>query len=237
MRRHPWPVAASVVAVALLSVGLFVTDRQRRISESRFQQLRQLSGQVFALDAAPQLRAGHDGGERSAGGVVAPVSRGPSAATGIGPQSGLRSRRRLLEYGAGLGRADRTDAGRFDEAEASLRAADALVETMLAARPRDLRALVLSVDIRHDRMIVADSVRRVADAIVHATGAAVRIEDVLSARSRHAPSSVRPSSRATRTSRSRTSTCAATMRPSGLPAACRTESVDGRGPAAFSARR
>ena len=179
MRRHPWPVAASIVTVALLAVGLFVTDRQRRISESRFQQLRQLSGQVFALDA----RLNYVPGTTEAREVLVASSlqylEGLSAAARSDLDLAYEVADGYLSMARIQGVPTGPTLGHFDQAEASLRTADALVETLLAARPRDLRALVLSVDIRHDRMIVADSVRRDADAIVHATGAAARIEDVL----------------------------------------------------------
>lgn len=179
MRRHPWPVAASIVIVALLSAGLFVTDRQRRISESRFQQLRQLSGEVFSLDA----RLNYVPGTTQAREVLVAASlqylEGLSAAARSDLDLAYEVADGYLSMARIQGVPTGPTLGHFDQAEASLLKADTLVETLLAARPRDLRALVLSVDIRHDRMIVADSVRRVADAIVHATGAAVRIEDVL----------------------------------------------------------
>jgi tetratricopeptide (TPR) repeat protein len=179
LRRHPWPVAASIVMVALLSLGLFVTDRQRRIAESRFQQLRQLSGQVFALDA----RLNYVPGTTQAREVLVAASlqylEGLSAAARSDLDLAYEVADGYLSMARIQGVPTGPTLGRFDEAEASLLTASSLIETVLASRPRDLRALVLSVEIGHDRMIVADSVRRVADAIVHATGAAVRIEDVL----------------------------------------------------------
>jgi serine/threonine protein kinase len=179
LRRHPWPVAASIVTVALLSAGLVVTDRQRRVSDSRFQQLRQLSGQVFALDA----RLNYVPGTTEAREVLVAASlqylEGLSAAARSDLDLAYEVADGYLSMARIQGVPTGPTLGRFDEAEASLATADILIETLLAARPGDLRALMLSVDVRHDRMIVADSVRRVADAIGHATGAAARIEDVL----------------------------------------------------------
>jgi predicted exporter len=50
VRRYRWPVAAAVVAFTMLSVGLVVVERERRVEERRFDQLRQLAQQVFELD-------------------------------------------------------------------------------------------------------------------------------------------------------------------------------------------
>ena len=58
--------------------------------------------------------------------------------------------------------------GDFAKAEENLRKADELLETMLAARPRDRRALERSAVVAHDRMIVADSEHRNDDALAHA---------------------------------------------------------------------
>ncbi|MGE0360334.1 MAG: protein kinase [Vicinamibacterales bacterium] len=179
LRRHPWPVAAAIVTVALLSVGLFVTDRQRRIADSRFQQLRQLSGQVFALDASLNYVPGTTQAREVLVAASLQYLEGLSAAA----RSDLDLAYEVADGYVSMARIQGVPTGptlgRFDDAEASLLTAHTLIETVLAARPSDLRALVLSVDIRHDRMIVAESVRRVADAIAHATGAAMRIEDVL----------------------------------------------------------
>lgn len=179
LRRHRWPVAVSVVIVALLSAGLYVTDRQRRISDSRFQQLRRLSGQVFSLDA----RLNYVPGTTQAREVLVAASlqylEGLSAAARSDLDLAYEVADGYLSMARIQGVPTGPTLGHFDQAEASLQKAEALVETLLAARPDDLRALVLSAEIRHDRMIVADSVRRVADAIGHATGAAARIEEVL----------------------------------------------------------
>lgn len=179
MRRHPWPVTASILTVGLLSVGLFVTDRQRRISDSRFQQLRQLSGQVFALDA----RLNYVPGTTQAREVLVAASLQYLAGLSAAARSDLDLAYEVADGYLSMARIQGVPTGptlgRFDEAEASLLTAHTLIETVLAARPRDLRALVLSVEVRHDRMIVAESVRRVADAIEHATGVAQRMEEVL----------------------------------------------------------
>ena len=180
VRRHRWPVVAAIAALALLSAGLFVADRQRRIAESRFAQLRHLSEQVFALDAEIRALPG------------ATQAREALVAASLEYLQGLAADARsdldlMIELVGGYLRVARIQGvpvgfslGNFAKAEESLQKADALVEEVLAARPGDPRAIELSATIRHDRMILADSERRDADAIVHAAGAADRIELLLS---------------------------------------------------------
>ena len=77
--------------------------------------------------------------------------------------------------------------GDFVKAEESLKKADALIETVLAARPRDPRALERSAAIAQDRMIVAQSERRDADSIVHARKAIERADALLAAAASRRP--------------------------------------------------
>ena len=180
VRRHRWPVAAAIAALSLLFAGVLVADRQRRIAERRFAQLRHLSEQVFALDAEIRELPG------------ATQAREALVAASLEYLQGLAADARsdldlMTELVDGYLRVARIQGvpigltlGNFAKAEDSLQKADALVEEVLAARPGDPRAVELSAAIRHDRMIVADSERRDADAIVHAAGAADRIELLLS---------------------------------------------------------
>jgi tetratricopeptide (TPR) repeat protein len=69
--------------------------------------------------------------------------------------------------------------GRFQDAEASLQRAEATLAPVLAARPRSTPALLLSAEIAHDRMILADSLRRPNDALSYAGIASDRIERML----------------------------------------------------------
>jgi hypothetical protein len=58
IRRHRVPVAATLLAITALTIGLVVAERQRRIAERRFSDLRHLSQGVFDLDARIQNLAG-----------------------------------------------------------------------------------------------------------------------------------------------------------------------------------
>jgi tetratricopeptide (TPR) repeat protein len=69
--------------------------------------------------------------------------------------------------------------GDFAKAEESLKKADALLEQILAARPRDREALERSAFVAHDRMILAETENREAEALGHARKAVDRCEALL----------------------------------------------------------
>lgn len=176
VRRHRWPVAAALVTFALLSAGLFVANRQRLIAESRFRQLRHLAEQVFALDRSIGNLPGATQARQAL--VAASVEYLEGLARDAGDDLDL-----LQEVSDGYWRAARIQGvptalnlGDFAKAEESLKKADALVETVLASRPRDPRALERAAAIAQDRMILAESERRDPDAVIYARKAIERTD-------------------------------------------------------------
>jgi serine/threonine-protein kinase len=163
----------------MLSTGLFMANRQRLIAERRFQQLRHLSEQVFDLDTRISRLAG------------ATDARQALVATSLEYLEGLAADARgdldlMQQMSDGYWRVARIQGvpvsislGDFVKAEESLKKADDLVETVLQSRPRHLPALERSAMIAHDRMIVAQSERRDADALAHARKAVERAETLL----------------------------------------------------------
>ncbi len=182
VRRHRWPMAAAVAAFAMLIVGLLVVNRQRQIAERRFAQLRQLSQQVFGLDDRIQHLAG------------ATQAREALVAASLEYLAGLARDTRgdlalMQELADGYWRVGRIQGvpiglslGNLAKAEDSLRSADQLLDAVLAARPRDRRALERSAVVAQDRMIVADTERRNDDALAHARKALTQMDAVLSSR-------------------------------------------------------
>lgn len=179
VRRHRWPVAAALVVFGLLSAGLFVVNRERQIAEQRFGQLRHLSDQVFGLDDRIQYLQGATDARQAL--VAASLQYLEGLAADAYGDLDL-----LQEVGNGYWRVARIQGvpiglslGDFAKAEASLRKADANIEAVLAARPRDSRALERSAAIAQDRMIVAQSEGRDSDSLVHARKAAERVDALL----------------------------------------------------------
>jgi serine/threonine protein kinase/tetratricopeptide (TPR) repeat protein len=180
VRRHRWPVAAAIIAFTMLSAGLVIAERQRRVAERRFDQLRHLSQQVFDLDDRIRNLAGATEARQAL--VAASLEYLAGLARDAGGDLDLRQ-----EVADGYWRVARIQGvpigltlGDFAKAEQSLKKGDELVEVILASHPGDRRALERSAVIAHDRMIVADSERRDDDALSHARKAIERMDAFVS---------------------------------------------------------
>ena len=176
VRRYRTLVAAACLTIAGLSLGLYIANRQRQVAEERFQQLHLLSDKVFDLD--DQLR---------------PLSGATAARQELVAMSlqylehlGLSARGDLdlaQEIGAAYLRVARIQGvptnlnlGEFDQAEENLSKADKYIDLVLESRKNSGAALFLSAEIAHDRMILADSQGREADAAAHSARAVERLD-------------------------------------------------------------
>ena len=181
IRRHRWPVAAAIGAFIVLAAATFVANRQRVIAERRFNQLQQLSEQVFALDERIQHLAGATEARQALVGASLQYLEG-LARDARGDLDLLQHLSDGYWQVAGIqGVPTGLTLGNFAEAEKSLEKAEALVTRILASRPRDPRALERGAMIAHDRMIVADTQGRKEEALAYARTAVARIEGVLAA--------------------------------------------------------
>jgi tRNA A-37 threonylcarbamoyl transferase component Bud32/tetratricopeptide (TPR) repeat protein len=175
-RRYWLPVAAMALMILGLSAGLFVANRERVIAQRRFSQLRQLSSRVMDLD----------GQIRNLPGSLEARHRLVSASLeyleGLRPEAprDLDLAQELADAYFRVARVQgvptELNLGQFVQAEESLKKADALIETILASRPRSGRALHRSASIAQDRMILAQSERRQTEALAHARKAVERAE-------------------------------------------------------------
>jgi serine/threonine-protein kinase len=178
VRRNRLSSAAVVLTVAGLSLGLYVANHERVIAEQRFRQLRQLSGKVFELDSAIRNLPGSTQARQRLvsasleylGGLASSAPRDPDLAEEI--SNGY------WRVAGAQGVPTQLNLGDFAKADQNLQKADALLETVLAARPDRRTALLSSATIAQDRMIIAESEHRDADALTHARKAAARLEDL-----------------------------------------------------------
>jgi serine/threonine-protein kinase len=176
VRRYYAVVAAAALTIAGLSAGLYVANRQRAMAQQRFQQLHQLSTKVFNLDSDIRSLPGATQARHRL------VSASLEYLDGLG-----KAAHGDLDLAAEIGEAYRQVAriqgvptglnlGEFASAEQNLKKADGLIDSVLAARPKSAPALIASAGIAHDRMILAHSERRAAEAKSHAGKAVERLD-------------------------------------------------------------
>jgi serine/threonine protein kinase/tetratricopeptide (TPR) repeat protein len=176
VRRNRLPVAAAVLTIVGLSIGVVVANRERAAAERRFRQLRQLSTKVFDLDYSIRTLPGSTAARQSL--VTVSLEYLEGLASDAGTDIDLAQ-----ELSDGYWRAARIQGvpvelnlGDFSKAEASLEKADALAESILRSRPNSRAAMLRSAVVAQDRMILAQSEHRRADALAQARKAAERID-------------------------------------------------------------
>ena len=179
LRRHWVSAATAALVIASLSTGLYIANRERAIAERRFWQLRQLSDKVINLDRTIRTLPGSVEARQllvsASLEYLEGLARESSGNVDLAEEisDGYWRLARIQGVNAELNLGDPA------KAEDSLKKADALIATLLAARPQDRGALFRSALIAHDRMILADTEDRRADILTHARECVDRIEAFL----------------------------------------------------------
>ncbi|MBL8221471.1 MAG: serine/threonine protein kinase, partial [Bryobacterales bacterium] len=180
LRRHWIPLAAGAAVAASLSGGMFLANRQQAIAQRRFAQVRQLANRVLALD---NEISGLTGATKARQEIASMTQQYLEA---LRPEA--RDDRQLtmeiitsyIRLASVQGLPTGLNLGQDEQADQSLRKAEELVESLLAKSPSYWPALSAALEVAHGRMILADSGRRNADALLQARTAATRAEQVLS---------------------------------------------------------
>ena len=176
LRRYWVSAAAASVVVISLAGGVFVANRQRVIAERRFNQLRQLSHKVIDIDASIRALPGAvEARQRLVGASLEYLEAlYPEARNNLALTQEIADGYWRLARIQGVN--SEPNLGDSKKAEESLRKADVLVNTLLAANPRDRNALFRSAIIASDRAIQADTEDRRADYLVHARRSIDRLQ-------------------------------------------------------------
>jgi tetratricopeptide (TPR) repeat protein len=142
LRRYWVPASAAAITVAGLSLGLYVANRERALAERRFQQVRQLANRVLALD---EIVGALPGSTKARHEIVA-MSKDYLEA--LAPESG-EDLQLALETGVAYASLARSQGipgaqnlAQYAQAEESLKKAEALIEPVLAADPKNRKALL-----------------------------------------------------------------------------------------------
>lgn len=176
LRRYWVPVTAGAVALTGLSVGLYIANRERIVAQQRFSQVRDLSNQVFKLDDEIRDLPGATKAR------LALVALSLQFLERLGREA-RGDKDLMLEIGTAYmsvaevqGVPGNSNLGELSSAEESLAKADAMIDLIVTSTPRDRIALLQSAKIAHDRMIVADTLRRPDQALVFAQRSAARLD-------------------------------------------------------------
>jgi serine/threonine protein kinase len=183
LRRYRLAVTAAALAIAGLGAGLIVADRERAVAERRFQQVRQLSNKFFELDAEiRELPGATEARHRLVASSLEYLERlgsevrpsrwgGPSQ---LETDLALEIGEAYLEVARIQGVPGRSNLGQFAPAKESLSRARRFVDSVqpAGATPSRRRALMLSAEIAHDAMILAQTERRQSEAIQFSKDAA-----------------------------------------------------------------
>ncbi len=184
LRRNRTVVALSAAALALvigsLSAGLLVANRERKVAEQRFAQVRQLANKFIDLDA--RIR-GLQGSTKVRLQMVSDSLQYLRSLEGEGQVDkdlALDIAFAYVRVAHAQGDPTSPNLGQFAEAKESLNQASKFVDAILADDPKNRRALFIAATIAHDRMILADADGRHEESLAYAKDAASLIERFLS---------------------------------------------------------
>jgi serine/threonine protein kinase/tetratricopeptide (TPR) repeat protein len=181
LRRRWLPVSAVAAVIASLTVGIYVANRERRIAEDRFRQLRQLSAKLLAVDEAVRNLPG------SANARQQMVAASMEYLDGLS-RDARRDRGLMTELASGYialaqvqGVPVRPNLGQVDAATESLRKADVFLERLLADDPGNPELLAMGADLEQNAMIIADSQHQPAEQLRHTQRCAEYLDRLLGA--------------------------------------------------------
>lgn len=167
LRRRWLPVSAVAAVIAALAVGLDVANRERRVADARFQQLRQLSARILAVDAVVRNLPGSTAARQQM------VAASLEYLDGVG-RDPRHDSDLMLELASGYialaqvqGVPTRPNLGQYAAASESLRKADVFLQQLLRDDPDRPDLLALGAELQQDAMIIADTEHRDRDALDH----------------------------------------------------------------------
>ncbi|HET6954930.1 MAG TPA: serine/threonine-protein kinase [Vicinamibacterales bacterium] len=167
IRRRWLPVSAVTAIIAALAAGLYVANRERRVAEDRFHQLRQLSARILAVDAAVRSLPGSTSARQQM------VAASMEYLDGLGRES-RQDRDLMFELASGYialaqvqGVPTRPHLGQFAAATESLRKADVFLQKLLVDSPDRPDLLAMGAELEQDVMIIADSEHHADEALDH----------------------------------------------------------------------
>ena len=184
VRRNRKAMTLTTIAAALvigsLSTGLLVANRERKVAEQRFAQVRQLANKFIALDN--DIR----GLQGSTKVRMQMVSDSLQYLTSLGSEVhgdkdlALEIAYAYVRVAHAQGDPTSPNLGQLAEAQVNLNNAARFVDAVFAQDPKNRRGLFIATTIAHDRMVLADVEGRREEVFAEATKTASLIERFMS---------------------------------------------------------
>jgi serine/threonine protein kinase len=171
---------AIVLVIGSLSAGLYVANRERKIAERRFAEVRQLANKFIELDN--RIR-GLPGSTQVRMQMVSDSLQYLSSLSSEAPVDkdlALEIAYAYVRVAHAQGDPTSPNLGQFADAEASLNNAARFVDPVLANDPQNPRALFVATTIAHDRLNLADIRGDRAEEMKYASEAASLVERFMS---------------------------------------------------------
>ncbi len=179
LRRYWVQVTAAALVIASLSAGLYVANRERVIAQRRFQQLRQLSTRVLDLDSIIRDIPGTAQARQRLVSVTLEYLEGLASDAQRDPELARDIARAYEKVAVIQGVPTEPNLGDPERAKATLKKADALIESVLRVRPRDRAALNVSANIAEFLMILSQEAGQRQDALAYAHKAVAQADAFL----------------------------------------------------------
>jgi serine/threonine-protein kinase len=184
VRRNRTVVVLTATAIALvigsLSTGLWIANRERKVAERRFAQVRQLANKFIDLDAKIRGLQGSTKVRMQMVSDSLQYLRSLESEGLVDKDLALDIAFAYVRVAHAQGDPTSPNLGQFAEAKESLSQASKFVDAILAEDAKNRRALLIATTIAHDRMVLADSEGRREESLAFAKDAASLIERFLS---------------------------------------------------------
>src|SRR5580658_2513385 len=184
VRRNRTVVALIATAIVLvigsLSTGLYVANRQRKIAEQRFAQVRQLANKFIDLDARIRGLQGSTMVRMQMVSDSLQYLRSLESEGHVDKDLALDIAFAYVRVAHAQGDPTSPNLGQFAEAKQSLSQASKFVDAILADDAKNRRALFIATTIAHDRMVLADAENSHEESLGYAKDTASLIERFLS---------------------------------------------------------
>ena len=172
--------AAILLVIGSLSTGLYVANRQRKIAEHRFAQVRQLANKFIDIDARIRGLQGSSKVRMEMVSDSLQYLRSLESEGQVDNDLALDIAFAYVRVAHAQGDPTSPNLGQFAEAKESLSQASKFVDPILAEDAKNRRALLIATTIAHDRMVLADTEGGRQESLAYAKDAAFLIERFLS---------------------------------------------------------